>query len=249
MSESVLWVDPAGSVAVDATGQAVWATMPTRARQLVRVDAATDRWAARVDAADVETLARRAGGRVAAAREFGDDRPVSRAIALLRHRDQLRFDPHDGSELIFDADGIIARGSRDKRVFPRVDPAVIGLIELAGTDRILLARNAHRGTFWSLIAGYVDPGENLEEAFAREAYEETGRRIHSVRYWGSQPWAASGSLMVGFTARTDDPEAVAPTDGELAEIRWVDRDELGHLPLARPGSIAHAMIIEWRNSR
>lgn len=246
--EGVLWVDPAGRVAVDGEGQAVWAGMPGRARQVVRVDSA-GRWAARVEPTDVETLARRIGGRVAGPREFAADRPVTRAIALLRHRDLVRFDPLDGTELTFDPDGVVARGTGSTRIYPRVDPAVIGLIELAGTDRMLLARNARRSTFWSLIAGYVDPGENLEEAFVREAWEETGRRIHTVRYWGSQPWAASGSLMVGFTAVTGDASAIAPTDGELEEVRWVGRDELDELPLARPGSIAHAMITEWRNSR
>ncbi len=249
MSEPVLWVGPEGGVAVDADGVAVWAGMPGGARLVVRVDAVGGRWAARVEAADVEKLAERVGGRVAGPREFGADRVVTKAIALLRHRDLVRFDPLDGSELVFDDDGVVARGSAAKRIYPRVDPAVIGLIELAGTDRMLLARNAHRSTFWSLIAGYVDPGENLEEAFVREAYEETGRRIHTVRYWGSQPWAPSGSLMVGFTAVTDDASAVAATDGELVEIRWVGSDELDALPLARPGSIAHAMITEWRNER
>lgn len=71
-------------------------------------------------------------------------------------------------------------------VFPRLDPAVIGLIRLSGTDRILLARNRRRTSFFSLIAGYVEPGETAEAAFAREALEETGRRVEALRYWGSQ---------------------------------------------------------------
>lgn len=102
-----------------------------------------------------------------------------------------------------------------------------------------------RNSFYSLIAGYVDAGENLEEAFTREALEETGMRVREVRYWGSQPWPPSGSLMVGFSAVTDDVRAVCDTDGELEETRWVSRAELPELTIARKGSIAHTMIMEW----
>ena len=91
----------------------------------------------------------------------------------------------------------------------------------------------------------MDPGETLEEAMIREALEETGRRVESVKYWGSQPWPPSGSLMVGFSAVTEDVQPVCDTDEELAEVRWVSRAELPTMTIARQGSIAHTMIMEW----
>ncbi|WP_245974903.1 NAD(+) diphosphatase [Corynebacterium alimapuense] len=196
-----------------------------------------------------EKLAASHSGGLRNARYFGHDRIVSRAISLLRHREGMYFDPVDATALTFDDDGVTARGGGGREIYPRVDPAVIGLIELRGQERILLGRNAHRSAYFSLIAGYVELGENLEEAFTREALEETGRRVQNITYWGSQPWAMSGSLMAGFTAVTDDREPVTTTDGELAETRWASRADLDDLALAQPGSIAHTMITEWRNAQ
>lgn len=178
---------------------------------------------------------------------FAENPDILKAIHLVRNRRETRFDARTGDELYFPEPGVVGRSLQDPRrmVFPRINPAVIGIIYLAGTNKILLARNRMRSSFFSLIAGYVEPGESLEEAFAREALEETGRRVHEVRYWGSQPWPPSGSLMMGFSAVTDDVQAVCDTDGELEEIRWISRAELPELNIARKGSIAHTMIMEW----
>jgi len=233
-------VDPAGAVPVDAAGIPVRvSTSPAPAAPHVHLGGG--HWAVRVPS--VAGL----GTGVRPARAFAGDRDISRAVALLRHRDRHLFDPADGSTLAYDDDGIRAAGASGRELYPRVDPAVIGLIRRADAEAILLGRGVDR-PYFSLIAGYVDPGETLEEAVAREAFEETGRRITEVTYWGSQPWAVSGSIMVGFTAVTSDIDAVAGTDGELAEIRWATRDDLTHLPLAGEGSIAHAMITAWRNA-
>lgn len=223
-------------------------TTPVRPHggEAVRVDAAL--WAVRVPVALVDEQARDLGGTVAQGWQFLAEPRLSRALALLRHRDRFRFDPADGSPLTFDGDGVVARGHGTRPLFPRIDPAVIGIVELAGRERILLGRNI-RKEFFSLIAGYVDPGETLEDAFTREVREETGRRISRITYRGSQPWPASGSLMIGFHSFTTDVDAIAATDGELAETRWVARHEIDDLPLARPGSIAHTMITEWRDKR
>lgn len=217
--------------------------LPGGGRSTVRV--ADSLTAVRVTPEELAWLAERRGGRVVEAVAFAGVTTVARAVALLRNRDRVHFDPADGAALTYDADGVVARGRATHRLFPRIDPAVIGLVTLVGEEKILLGRNRRR-PYFSLVAGYVDPGETLEEAFTREVREETGRRIHDLSYQGSQPWPVSGSLMMAFSAVTEDREAVAPTDGELAEIRWAERGDLDHLPLARPGSIANRLINEWR---
>ncbi|MDO5670830.1 MAG: NUDIX domain-containing protein [Corynebacterium sp.] len=237
-------IGPAGEIAVHASGIPLRLSTPPSSPLIIQVTA--DLAAVRLSLPELQNLVP-VGGWVADPRSFGTDRVVSRAISLLRHREHTAFNPADGAPLSFEDDGVVAVTGAGHRIFPRLDPAVIGLVELAGQERILLGRNARRNSYYSLIAGYVEHGENLEEAFAREVLEETGRRISQVRYWGSQPWAVSGSIMVGFTSLTSDEEPVGATDGELIETRWVSRAELSTLPLARPGSIAHAMITEWRD--
>jgi len=98
----------------------------------------------------------------------------------------------------------------------------------------------------------VEPGETLEEAVRREVLEESGVVLGEVSYLASQPWPFPSSLMLGFTALATDGEVPAPGDGELAEVRWFDREELeraargeGELVLAPPYSIARRLIDAW----
>jgi NAD+ diphosphatase len=140
----------------------------------------------------------------------------------------------------------------DAHHFPRTDPVVIVRVEDA-EDRLLLGRQARwpDGRF-SLLAGYVEPGETLEEAVRREVLEESGVVLGEVSYLASQPWPFPSSLMLGFSALATDGEVPAPGDGELAEVRWFDRDELeraargeGELALSPPYSIARRLIDAW----
>jgi len=121
-----------------------------------------------------------------------------------------------------------------------------------GANGLLLGRQARwpEGRF-SLLAGYVEPGETLEEAVRREVLEESGVRLGSVAYLASQPWPFPSSLMLGFSALAErgDP---TPGDGELAEVRWFERGEVeraargdGPLMLAPPYSIARRLIDVW----
>ncbi len=112
--------------------------------------------------------------------------------------------------------------------FPRINPAVIMLVEREGT--ILLARNRlFRGPFYSCLAGFVEPGESLEEAVAREVLEETGVAIERIAYFGSQPWPFPSQLMVGFTAHHRSGE-IRVQDSEILDAGWFGRDDLPELP-------------------
>jgi NAD+ diphosphatase len=110
--------------------------------------------------------------------------------------------------------------------FPRTDPAVIMLVH-DGADRTLLGRGHqwNEGRF-STLAGFVEPGESLEAAVAREVYEEVGIGVRDIRYVASQPWPFPASLMVGFTAVLDGDPAVHLDPVEMAEAAWFTRDEV-----------------------
>jgi NAD+ diphosphatase len=135
--------------------------------------------------------------------------------------------------------------------FPRVDPAVIMLVHDDG-DRCLLARNRS----WpprrvSILAGFVEPGESLEQAVIREVGEETGLRVGDIRYVGSQPWPMPRSLMLGFVARAAGEQEIVVDEEEIAEAWWFTREQLRSAVTARevllppPVSIAHRIIESW----
>jgi NAD+ diphosphatase len=112
--------------------------------------------------------------------------------------------------------------------FPRLSPAIIVAIERDG--KLLLARNAaFKNGFFSILAGFVEPGEDLESAVRREVREEVGIEIDDIRYQGSQPWPFPNSLMIGFTARWAGGE-IAIDGREIAEAGWFGPDEMPELP-------------------
>jgi NAD+ diphosphatase len=109
--------------------------------------------------------------------------------------------------------------------FPRSDPAVIMLVT-DDDDRTLLGHNpAWPPGRFSTLAGFVEPGESLEQAVAREVFEEVGVVVDDVTYEGSQPWPFPSSLMVGFRAHAADP-TLTIDDEEITEARWFSREEL-----------------------
>jgi NAD+ diphosphatase len=110
--------------------------------------------------------------------------------------------------------------------FPRTDPAVIMLIH-DGADLALLGRGVDWGPGrYSTLAGFVEPGESLESAVAREVYEEVGVRVTDVRYVASQPWPFPSSLMLGFTALLDGDPSIRLDPVEVAEAGWFTREEV-----------------------
>ena len=138
--------------------------------------------------------------------------------------------------------------------YPRTDPAII--VTVVGPDgRLLLggggpadARN------YSTLAGFVEPGESLEQAVVREIYEEVGVRVTACQYLGSQSWPFPASLMLGFTALTEDAEA-RPDGVEVTRARWFSREELrkavqtGEITISSRLSIARSLIEHWYGGR
>jgi NAD+ diphosphatase len=132
-----------------------------------------------------------------------------------------------------------------REIFPRVDPAIIVLA--ADGDRCLLGRQAGwpEGRY-STIAGFVEPGESLEDSVAREVYEETNIRVSTVSYHSSQPWPFPSSIMLGFMAEATSSDIIL-NDGELEDAQWFTRKELrsGFPKLPFPISIARRLVDYW----
>lgn len=134
--------------------------------------------------------------------------------------------------------------------FPRTDPAVIMLVH-DGNDRIVLGRQAN----WppgmhSVLAGFVEPGESLEDAVAREIFEEAGITVRDIRYHSSQPWPFPASIMLGFTAEASTLDLNIDLN-EIEEARWYSRQEILASPedmsfrLPRRDSIARRLVDDW----
>lgn len=136
--------------------------------------------------------------------------------------------------------------------FPRVDPAMIVIVSFG--DRCLLGRQASwPENRYSTLAGFVEPGESLEDAVRREVHEESGVRVGACTYHSSQPWPFPASLMLGFTAEAVDPTIhLGP---ELCDARWFGVDDLvrelaeRRLVLPPRVSVSHELIADWLRSR
>ena len=132
--------------------------------------------------------------------------------------------------------------------FPRVDPAMIVIV--SHEDRCLLGRQATwPERRFSTLAGFVEPGESLEDTVRREVFEEAGVRVGRVDYHSSQPWPFPASLMVGFTAEATDP--TIRLGGELSEARWFSADEMIRgladrtFGVSPPLSVSFRLIAHW----
>jgi NAD+ diphosphatase len=129
--------------------------------------------------------------------------------------------------------------------FPRIDPAIIVLV--SDGERALLGRQpSWPPGRYSTIAGFVEPGESLEDAVAREVREETGVEVDAIHYQSSQPWPFPASLMVGFRATAGARRQIR-RGSELADVQWFSRADLrsGRVLLPPPQAIAHRLIGSW----
>jgi NAD+ diphosphatase len=206
-------------------------------------------------AALIEPEEARWAGLRAAAPVLGDRDAglFTEARALANWHEAAPFCPRCGSTTTVVQAGWARRCDReDNLLFPRTDPAVIVLVT-DDDDRVLLGSNAlweqHR---FSLLAGFVEPGESLEAAVVREVGEEAGVHVDRVEYVGSQPWPLPASLMLGFTARVVDgaaPSSASPDGVEILELRWFTRAELAEAAadISLPGgtSIASWLLERW----
>lgn len=133
----------------------------------------------------------------------------------------------------------------DYRQYPRITPCVIALVSHG--DHALLGRSARfTAGFYSCLAGFMEAGETAEHAVRREVMEESGVWLGELRYFASQSWPFPHSLMLGFHAEYAGGE-IRIDDDEIIDARWFHYQELPAIP--PPGSIARALIDDWRNSR
>lgn len=179
------------------------------------------------------------------------------ALGVLNWHATHGFSPRTGEPTIVEKGGWVRRDPiSNTEVFPRTDPAIIvGITDV--DDRMLLGSNAlWESNRFSLLAGFVEPGESLETAVQREVLEESGIHVIDPVYLGSQPWPFPATLMLGFTARVDPEHSTdtTPDGAEILDLRWFSRDELtaavdgadtADIRLPGPTSIARAIIEEW----
>ena len=128
-----------------------------------------------------------------------------------------------------------------KEIWPQLATAIIVLIR-RGEEILLVHANNFRGNFYGLVAGFVETGENLEEAVNREVFEETNIKIKNIQYFGSQPWPYPCGLMVGFKAEYDSGE-IKLQRSELGGGGWYHKDHLPQIP--EKLSIARKLIDNW----
>ena len=147
----------------------------------------------------------------------------------------------------------IEEGGCNAQHFPRTDPVTIMLVENEG--RLLLGRQPRfPPRNFSALAGFVEPGETIEEAVAREVFEEAGLKVRDVEYIATQPWPFPSQLMIGCYSRTDDTD-ITLDEEELEEARWFTREEVveamqtdgqsGPFNVPPPAAIAHSLLRWW----
>ena len=181
----------------------------------------------------------------------------TRAIALANWNATHGFCPRCGAGTRMTAAGHVRVCEKEgTEQYPRTDPVVIMLVhrEREGRDEALLGHNPRWAPRrFSVLAGFVEAGESLEQAVAREAAEEAGVLVTDPRYLSSQPWPFPRSLMAGYTARAVGE--TEPTDDEITVTRWFTREELsrathtGEVQLPGRVSIARTLIEHWYGDR
>jgi len=177
----------------------------------------------------------------------------AQARALLHWQQRNRFCGVCGEPLLLVRGGFAARCARCAiEHYPRTDPAII--VAVSDGERLLLGRQAAwPAGRWSVLAGFLEPGESLEQTVVREVMEEAGVRVRDCQYLASQPWPFPSALMLGFRASAD-PQPVA-VGAELEDARWFSAAELrelvasGEMKLSPRLSISRWLIDDWMAGR
>lgn len=262
-----LLIDPLGQAYVPADGQTLrWLDVSERERLLGDVKASflglTDDRPNFLLAVDDDKrageLEHALGARRAGLRDIGLLLPVDEAglfaygKGLAHWQRETRHCPYCGSPLVLVASGHRAQCTNTecgRMQFPRTDAAVIVIVEHEGA--CLLGRQAGwpKGRY-STLAGFVEPGESLEDAVRREVAEESGVIVGDVHYHSSQPWPLPQSLMVGFTAKAVD-RTIRLRDRELEEARWFTPQDIidgmadGSFLPSLPLSVSYRLLEHW----
>ena len=165
---------------------------------------------------------------------------MAKAFHYMDWRRGSRFCGRCGARTVFDEKEFAMRCAECGEVcYPVISPAIIVAVEREGKLLMGHGVNFPPGRY-SVLAGFVEPGESLEECVAREVFEESRVQVKNVRYFGSQPWAFPHSLMLGFTAEWAGGEIV-PQTSEVSDVRWFAPDEI---PDYYRGVSISAMLIE-----
>jgi NAD+ diphosphatase len=176
------------------------------------------------------------------------------SLALINWHESHPRCPRCGNETEVTANGWVRKCIVDgSQHFPRTDPAIIVAVQ-DRAGRICLGRQAiwPEGRY-SNFAGFVEPGESLEDAVIREVEEESGLQVRDIRYLYSQPWPFPNSIMLAYEAFTDNPELAKPDGEEIVDLKWFTKDALrssiadGSLNLPPVTSVSRKMIERWLN--
>lgn len=157
-----------------------------------------------------------------------------------------RFCGHCGHGMVADKQERALRCPNCHRiVFPTIAPAII--VGVTQGDRILMTKFLRGYQKYALISGYAEIGETLEDTVRREVQEEVGLTVHHLQYFGSQPWAFSGSLLVGYFEELDQDLPIHLEKDELSQAKWFSREKIPHDDST--SSLTWSMIEAFRNHR
>ncbi|KUH59755.1 NADH pyrophosphatase [Vibrio parahaemolyticus] len=169
---------------------------------------------------------------------------LSKAIQYGHMTQSLRFCPQCGGRNFLNNNQFAMQCGECRTLhYPRIFPCII--VAVRKENQILLAQHPrHRNGMYTVIAGFLEAGETLEDCVAREVHEETGIHVKNIRYFGSQPWAFPSSMMMAFLADYDSGE-LNPDYTELSDAQWFGVKEMP--PVAPTGTIARALIEQTIN--